>query len=393
MSAEIAIARPAGEQFDGLAPGGGARRTGEASLRVLFAGERWPGSDAYAYERAFRRAGHAVTAIESANYLPTGWRSPWLKAVRRALTPLLIAEYEKALIDMARSLRPQLFVGFKAPFVTARAMREIKDGGAICINIYPDVSVMAHGPRLPQALPMYDWVFTTKSFGLGDMERQLGITDASFVPPAYDPEHHHPLELTEADVAQFGNDVSFIGTWSPKKERLLAALARALPDARIRIWGGNWQNAAAPELSDAIAHRTVIGPEYTKAVCASRINLAILSEQVAGASSGDLITHRTFAIPACGGFMLHERTSEVGDFFEEDGECALFGSENELIEKVRHYLSNEAERARIAAAGRERAVAAGYSVDARVRDVTDKFGELSGASGRPISGPPTGSNP
>lgn len=357
-------------------------------MRILFAGERWPGSDAYAYERAFRRAGHAVTAIESATFLPTGWRSPWLRAVRRLLTPALIAEYERALIDAAETEQPHLFVGFKAPFVTVRAMQAIKATGAVAINIYPDVSFMAHGPRLPQTLPLYDWIFTTKTFGIADLRGKLGITGASFFPPAFDPELHHPMPPSADETNRLGADVSFIGTWSPKKEALMAAAVRGNPGAKVRIWGGSWHRATAPELAVAIQNRVVIGPEYTKAVCASRINLGLLSEQVAGASSGDLITHRTFAMPACGGFMLHERTPEIGLYYEEGREVALFSVERELVDKVRYYLEHEDERRQVAEAGRARALASGYSVDQRAADVIAKFHDLR-ATLTPAAGAPS----
>lgn len=345
----------------------------QRSLRILFAGELWDGSDSNAYARALRRAGHSVTTIESANFLPTGWRSKWLRAARRAMEPWLIAEYERALIDMARHLSPQLFIGFKANYVTPTAMHAIKETGAVAINVYPDVSFMAHGPRLPKTLPLYDWVFTTKTFGLKDLESTLGVRSASFFPPAYDPEVHAPCVLDTADHALYQADVSFIGSWSPKKEMMMATLAQAVPDARIRIWGNTWDRASSESLRSVIEGRAVIGPEYAKCVCASRINLALLSEQVPGASSGDLITHRTFAIPACGGFMLHERTAEITQYFEEGIDCALFGDNEDLVAKAQHYLDHESERAFVAEAGRARALRSGYSVDARVQEVLSRF--------------------
>lgn len=349
------------------------------SLRILFAGERWHGSDAYAYERALLRAGHAVTPIETAVFVPSGWQALWLRAMRRVLKPLMIAEYERAVIDAVNQIQPHLFVGFKAPYVTPKIMRVVKDAGVRAINIYPDISFMAHGPYLPKTLPLYDWVFTTKSFGLVDMERQLGIRRSSFLPPAFDPELHFPIALDNDDWARYGADISFIGTWSPKKERLLEVVARSVSPARIRIWGSSWHKATSSALRDAIENKIVIGREYPKAVRASRINLALLSEQGAGASSGDLITQRTFGMPACGGFMLHERTPEVIQYFEEGTECALYSGEEELVEKVQYYLNNEEERARVAEAGRKRALASGYSVDARVGDIIAKFDELNSA--------------
>ncbi|RNJ48676.1 CgeB family protein [Methylocystis hirsuta] len=359
---------------------------GEAtSLRILFAGELWNGSDSYAYVRALRRAGHSVTAIESANFMPTGWRSKWLRGLRRFLEPWLIAEYERELIDMARHLSPQLFIGFKANYVTPAAMHAIKETGAVAINVYPDVSFMAHGPRLPKTLPLYDWVFTTKTFGLKDLESTLGVRSASFFPPAYDPEVHTIVALDSADQALYQADVSFVGTWQLKNEQLLSALQTAAPNATIKIWGGDWHKATAPNLRSAIQHKTVLGLEYSKCVRASRINLSPMRDRQVGASSGDLITHRTFAMPACGGFMLHERTPEITDYFIEGKECALYSDTDDFIAKARYYLEHEYERARVAEAGRARALRSGYSVDARVQEVLSRF-EIIAAQKRRSSG-------
>ena len=127
----------------------------------------------------------------------------------------------------------------------------------------------------------------------------------------------------------------------------------------------------------SIAERQyVLGREYAKCISASRICLGLLVEARPGASSGDLITARTFEIPASGGFMLHERNNEVSRYFLEDRECAMFSDADELVRKVRHYLENDRERRAVAEAGRLRCLASGYSVDARMEQVLAKYREL-----------------
>ena len=54
--------------------------------------------------------------------------------------------------------------------------------------------------------------------------------------------------------------------------------------------------------------------------------------------------------------MLHERTAELADHYHEGREVACFGSSDELVEKVRHYLDHEEERFQIAQAGYRRCV-------------------------------------
>ncbi len=66
---------------------------------------------------------------------------------------------------------------------------------------------------------------------------------------------------------------------------------------------------------------------------------------------------RDFEVPMAGGFYLVERVKEYGEFFRAGVEVETWGSLEELIDKIRYYLSHDAERRRIASAGRERAFA------------------------------------
>jgi spore maturation protein CgeB len=60
---------------------------------------------------------------------------------------------------------------------------------------------------------------------------------------------------------------------------------------------------------------------------------------------------RTFEAPACGAFLLNERTPEHLTLLQEDRDAAYFSSEAELVDKVRYYLSRESERERIRRSG------------------------------------------
>jgi spore maturation protein CgeB len=181
------------------------------------------------------------------------------------------------------------------------------------------------------------------------------------------------MALSQGDRAQYGCDVCFIGAWTPKKEDLLARLRRALPDLRLKIWGRHWEKVSSTHLVSAIVGSEILGEEYAKALQAASICLGILVERQKGASCGDLITSRTFNIPACGAFMLHERNHEVLRYFKEDEEAAFFESPDELVHKVQHYLADPHARRTIARRGLERCLTSGYSLDDRMRSVDEWF--------------------
>jgi spore maturation protein CgeB len=290
-----------------------------------------------------------------------------MRALGRGVRAAAAREFNDALLRAATVYRPELLLVFKGTFVLASTLQTLRARGVRCLCFYPDVSTRTHGRYLPAALPVYDHVFTTKRFGIADLHA-LGVPRATVLHHAFDPDLHRPVELTADDRARYGCDVSFIGTWSPKKERLLAALRRALPAIALRVWGAQWNRARATELEQVVAGHTVDGEEYVRAIRCSTINLALLSERRPGASEGDQITSRTFHIPAAGGFMLHERTDELRSLLEENRQVACFDGEKELVESVRHWLSHPDERQRIADAGMA-AVRAAHSWDQRIAEI------------------------
>ena len=339
-------------------------------MRILCIGETWLGSDARAAFAALRRLGHSIHVLDESHFVPTEWSGLSARVLRKLFRGVMVGELTRKASETMKLLKPDALFVFKGNYVSPEILVEARQLGVASVNYYPDVSFFTHGPQLPEALREYDHIFTAKTFGIADMKAH-GVKSVSFLAPGFDPEVHRPLELTRAEADRFGCDVSFIGTWSPKKEATLAALATALPHVHLRIWGNQWEKRTAPDLDKAVMGMGVTGDDYTRAICASKISLGLLSEARTGSSSGDLITARTFQIPACGAFMLHERNAEVLQYFDEGRDAAFFETPVELADQVRRYLSDDAGRMAIAGNGRKRSLESGYSIDARMTHVAE----------------------
>jgi hypothetical protein len=299
-----------------------------------------------------------------------------LRVAGRLLRKWLSDELGRQVLRSAESFAVDLMVVYKGNLLPRWALEAIKARGVYCLNVWPDGSMTIHGEEILECLPLYDRILTTKSFGSRDL-RGLGIgTPIEFVPDVYDPDMERTIEPQEADLAIMGCDVGFIGAWSPKKARYLEAVVGKVSEARVRVWGGQWvaQRSLSRKLASAVEGHTVNGDLYALAIACTTVNLGLLSEIRPGASSGDLTTSRTFEIPACGGFMLHERTDEVLSFFSESTEIACFGDEEELADKIRYYLSHESEREKMRYAAHERCIAE-YSVDVLAAHIGRRYEE------------------
>jgi len=110
--------------------------------------------------------------------------------------------------------------------------------------------------------------------------------------------------------------------------------------------------------------KSVVCEDYCTALSAASICLGLLSKLVP-----ETTTTRSFEIPACGAFMLAERTKEHTELFDEGREAEFFSSRDELVEKVIYYLKHTQERQRIAAAGRQRCLKSGYSYQDRLKEI------------------------
>ncbi len=346
-----------------------------ATHRAIVVCEQWAGSTGYAGLTALRRAGWTARAFNEWEFVPVRWRTTALKGFARLLRSLAVRELGRELVREASQLHPEFVLVFKGTFIPGSALVELRALGVKTYCFYPDVSFRAHGSQIPSALPLYDWVFTTKKFGLRDMREQLGVTRTSLLRHACDTEVHRPLQLSGDDRARYGCDASFIGTWSPKKENLLRELVERRPDMQLRVWGERWNRAAAGVLKRAIMGHHVQGDEFARAIAGSKINIAILSERREGASDGDQITTRTFHIPASGGFMLHERTPELLEILRESVDVACFSGADELSRQVGHYLNDPRERETVAKRGRA-TVLAHHTWDHRIQDILLRHGSL-----------------
>ena len=285
-------------------------------------------------------------------------RKPWTRLAIRLGWPPLVRQVGRALVREARRYKPDLIWVDQGTAVPAEAVLEAKGvaaDGAQVVHYTPD-SIRAPGwvTARSGAIAAYDLCFTTKP---GDMSiyQELGARRVHFTLQGYDAKVHRPIPLDSADEARFGCDVAFIGQRMNARAESIRALISRVP-CNLALYGRQWDRGPTGGVLGPLDRGWVSGDAYARAIRGAKICLAFLNHEV-----DDCFTTRTFEIPACGGFMLTERTDFLLSLFEEDLEAVFFGSDEELCDKVRFYLKHEALRVKIARAGHERVCRSGYT--------------------------------
>ena len=256
---------------------------------------------------------------------------------------------------------------------TVQTIKEIT--GAVIIHYTPDAQFIQNQTRYFKAgIPLYDLLFTTKPFEV-ELYKQYGAKRVHLIDQGYDNIHLSLRELSFEEKRKFGSDVCFVGHCEPHYAKTLR-VAFKMP-GRHRVWGHGWRSYARFHswLKDAFSGDAVWGDDYSRALNAASIALCLLTKRCP-----ETTTTRSFEITACGAFMLAERTEDHLALYEEGKEAEFYGSLDELVDKLRYYLTHPVEREQIAVAGYERCQRSGYSNHQRARQMLQKVDELQTAS-------------
>lgn len=237
--------------------------------------------------------------------------------------------------------------------------------GTKLISVSEDDMFAKHNRSIYYALGLkhYDVIFTTKVYNLEEL-KSLGAKRTELFLDAYDEELHKPMKLLEEEKKRFNCDVGAIGAF--EKDRAVKMLYLAEQGIKITVWGNGWEYWVEKHPNLDVKNKHLFSEDYSKAICATKINLCFLRK-----INRDEVTSRSVEIPACGGFMIAERTKRHLEFFKEGKEAEFFGSNEEMLKKIKYYLNNPTEMEKIAMAGYNRCLRSGYSMRNQMSKILD----------------------
>jgi spore maturation protein CgeB len=351
-----------------------------SALNILYIGPDYPGSNGTCWRNAFRELGHQVRTSDDERYNPSP-RGPLEKLQHRwtRRPPVLqIEALNVRILREVREFRPDLVFFIKAYYVLPDTLEQTRQYAPTFAYMNDDMFWPGTSTfTFLENIKRMDCILTTKSFSVREYHN-AGAPLALYIPNAYDPQIHYPAKPSAEEWRRYQGDVSFIGFFNPTKADLLSKLAHYDGEFRFNVWGGSWDRMLRIDqwhrcwrwlrLRRSVREGALWCAEMGKAIQSNKINLGLLCRAVR-----DLHTSRSFEIPACGGFMLAERTEEHRMYFEEDREAVYFSTFSELLDKIRFYLGHDDLRMRIAEAGYQRCMRSGARYVDRARFALEQF--------------------
>lgn len=335
-----------------------------APVRAILASEFWPGATGRGIAPGLRAAGWLVDEIDIRQYFPPGHslRSRFEGRLRYRERE---AAFQRAILASAKTHSPDVFLTIKGIGIRKATLDALRQRGTTLVNYYPDRDIGGEEAQL------YDLFVTTKSFHLDILRNLVPSQRFAFLHHGYDVEIHRPVDRSVNEPV----DVLYVGNASPYKARLMIALTELMPQTSIRVIGHNWHKfAKGTPLERFIIGSAEQGDYYAAEIANSKITLAFHMGPKTESGCQDLVSTRTFEIPACGGFMLHIDNEEVRSLYDVGSEIDVFSSAQDMAGKVRYWLDNPEHRAAVAARGHSRAVPA-YSYFERGRNLASLIEE------------------
>ena len=271
-----------------------------------------------AFIPALRKLGHEVHHFES-----------WNRKRYRDL-----AELNQSLLDKVAAFQPDVML-------TVHMLYEVWLETLEIIRARGDVATIS-------------WT-TDDSWKYREVSRFIGpayhaiTTTYDYVVPRYHADGIHDVLLTQWAVSsdwlakplksnQCSYPVSFVGSAHGDRPAIIQQLKKA--GIEVNCFGYGWPNGSVEiESIPRIMRESHISLNFTNSRGVNQVKA------------------RTFEVPGAGGFLLSQNAPGIERYYHIGKEIEVFHDTDELIKRIRHYLSHSSERDSIAQAGFERTCA------------------------------------
>jgi spore maturation protein CgeB len=303
-----------------------------------------------AYSSGLAAAGHeAEDVIVNCAPLQLAWAREhgprWLRAAARAPHPRArLAVLHAIAHAQIAAFAPDVVYLQDLWFFTRPELDRLRRNGRLVAG------QIASEPPPPERLGGFDLIVTSFPHYV-ERFREIGV-DSLYLPIAF---HAPILEEVPGDPEQDRpHGAVFVGGVNPRVHPAGAALVERLSAAQlIGVWGyGADELAPGSPILDR-HHGEAWGLDMYRVLARSRL---VVNRHIE-AAEGFANNMRLFETTGMGALLLTERAPNLPGLFAPGEEVETYASEEELVEKLRHFAAHPAEAARIAAAGQRRTLA------------------------------------
>ncbi|MCX9154709.1 glycosyltransferase [Niveibacterium sp. 24ML] len=242
------------------------------------------------------------------------------------------------LYERLEAVKPDLLLVVRGTDYSKATLDRAKQNGLLGTSVGWWVGGPESAEFLAQDAQTYDHYFSIHPAPLPEGVAWLDLL-------GHDAAIYHPIPGLAQDVP-----ISFVGGLNPRRLEVFSQLT----DLPIQIYGPGWRkpkNGWRPALWRRVKARGIYGDALNRLYNRSKIVLNVTGWKP---EAGKGLNLRVLDVPATGAFLLTDFSEDLAAFFKPGEEIETWHSIEELRDKCRFYLANDAARSKIAAAGLER---------------------------------------
>jgi spore maturation protein CgeB len=286
---------------------------------------------------------------------------------RRVLCGPGIRAIQNRLLSQMMAMKTDVVLLYQGHYFDAKVVKKVRDltfvtGFHNDDPFGPRRNMLRYRLMLP-ALPYYQGFHVYRASNVSEAVR-LGVKNVSVLRPYFLPWLDYPRVTPRDTEGRWSCDVVFAG--HAENDLRVDCLSQSVKKGfRTKIYGEDRFWCRILPRSVYQSTRPILkveGETYRVALCAAKIACCFLSKW-----NRDQYTRRVFEIPACGVFLLCERTPVMQELYVEGMEAEFFSSPDEFIDKVKFYLSHDDLRAKIAQSGHQKVLSGHHDIHSRMR--------------------------
>ncbi|MBP2002135.1 spore maturation protein CgeB [Paenibacillus shirakamiensis] len=279
-----------------------------------------------------------------------------LTTLRTLTTEVIVSDVRQPIGQLAAEHRPDLVLVLDGMELAVSEMEAVRAQGirsAVWLTddpYYTDITMNIAG--------YYDHVFTLELNSVA-FYQQMGCANVHYLPFGAFTDHYQPVRT----LSKIRREISFIGSAYWNRVHFFSPVIKELMNDGLSINGIWWDRLPEfSEYSDRIELGKWMGPEETaETYSGSKIVINLHRAHDDDTVNNNTVrlsaaspNPRTFEISACATLQLVDRRSDLARFYIPGVEIETFDSPQEMMDKVRFYLTHEKERQKIALRALER---------------------------------------